>query len=97
MKKTKKPTSLHINKLKIGGFDVEIRYVKDLPDDGNLCGENAILINDELSPNERDLTLIHEIIHKINPAMGEKEVEYLSRAIHQIYKDNYKYPLYAQS
>jgi len=82
-----KKTRLHINKLKIGGFDVEIRYVKDLPDDGNLCGENTILIDANLSPNEKDLTLIHEILHKINPAMEEREVEYLSRALHQIYKD----------
>jgi len=74
-------------KLKIGGFQVEIRQIKGLPDDGNMT-ETTILIREDLSPNEKELTLIHELLHKINPNMHEEIVEYISRALHQIFHDN---------
>jgi len=75
--------------LKVGAFKVEVRQVKDLQDDGATVGENVIFINDGLSPQHKDLTLLHEIIHTINPAMSEKDVEWLSRALYQVFEDNH--------
>ena len=76
-------------RLKVGAFNMEIRMVKGLGDDGQLNGETTILINDDLSPKEKELTLCHEIIHIINPAFTEKDVEWLSRALYQIVEDNH--------
>jgi len=73
-------------KLKIGAFNVDIRLVKDLPDDGNLVGEDIIFIDSSLSPKAQELTLWHEIIHAINPGFTEKDVEWLS---YQIFDDNH--------
>ena len=76
-------------KLKIGAFNVDIRLVKDLPDDGNLVGEDTIFLNANLSQKALELTLWHEIIHAINPAFTEKDVEWLSRALYQVFDDNH--------
>jgi len=77
------------SKLKIGAFNVNIRLVKDLGDDGQLNGEDTILLNADLSQKERELTLWHEVIHAINPGFTEKDVEWLSRALYQILDDNH--------
>ncbi len=74
--------------IKIGAFNLEVREVKGLADDGSLSGEGTILINKDLSPKEKELTLFHEIIHCINPGFTEKEVEWISRALYQVFKDN---------
>ena len=74
--------------IKIGAFNIDIKLVPGLVDDGNMSGEQTILINDDLSQKEKELTLLHEIIHAINSAFSEKEVEWLSRALYQIYNDN---------
>ena len=75
--------------IKIGAFNIDIKLVPGLVDDGNMSGEQTILINDDLSQKEKELTLLHEIIHAINPAFSEKEVEWLSRALYQVFNDNH--------
>ena len=74
--------------IKIGAFNIDIKLIPGLVDDGNMSGEQTILINDDLSQKEKELTLLHEVIHAINPAISEREVEWLSRALYQIYNDN---------
>ena len=81
---------MHIPKqIKIGAFLVDIRLVKDLPDNGNLIGEDIIFLDADLSVKAKGLTLMHEIVHAINPAMSEMDVEWLSRALYQVFEDNH--------
>ena len=81
---------MHIpKKIKIGSFIVNIRLVPNLQDDGALNGEDTILLNADLDSKALGLTFMHEIVHAINPAFSEKDVEWLSRSLYQVFEDNH--------
>ena len=75
--------------LKVGAFQVEVKQVKNLQDDGALNGEDTILLNADLDDKAKGLTFFHEIVHAINPGFSEKDVEWLSRALYQVFEDNH--------
>lgn len=77
------------NEITIGGL--KIKVVERPMDD---CGqsdlkEKTIYIDSELPEDVKQLTLIHEMLHLINPAFSEREVEYLSQALYSLYKNNF--------
>ncbi|MDD5006534.1 MAG: hypothetical protein PHS33_08575 [Candidatus Omnitrophica bacterium] len=71
---------------------VDVKFVDD-EDINKDCGEanfktNTIKISNRLNGNNLELTLLHEMIHHIDPAMSESRVELYSRALYQALKDN---------
>jgi len=78
--------------VKIGGLDIKVYEVEPYEIDGD-CGEsrfdvNTIKINKVLDQQSKELSFIHEILHHIDPALTESQVELYSRSIYQIIKDN---------
>ena len=83
-------------KLNICGFEytVEIREI----DDSNLYGQHnltkcqILIANDVTSKQKQEQTLIHEILHAIDCAVGtkldEEQITALSRALYQVLKEN---------
>lgn len=80
------------NIIKIGGLEIKVSQVESYEIDGD-CGEsrfdvNTIKINKDLDQQSKELSFIHEILHHIDPALTESQVELYSRSIYQIIKDN---------
>jgi len=78
--------------IKLGGLKIEVKYVpsNELEKD---CGQadfalGTIKINKDLSKENKDLTLLHEILHHIDPALTESQIELYSRALYQVLHDN---------
>ncbi len=83
-------------KLNICGFKytVEIREI----DDSNLYGQHnlsrckILIANDVVSKQKQEHTLIHEILHAVDVAVGadlkEKQVTVLSRGLYQVLAEN---------
>ncbi len=83
-------------KLNICGFEytVEIREI----DDSNLYGQHCLtklrilIANDVESKQKQEHTLIHEVLHAIDIAVGtnlkEEKIAALSRALYQVLKEN---------
>lgn len=83
-------------KLNICGFEytIEIREI----DDANLYGQHCLtklrilIANDVKSKQKQEHTLLHEILHAIDVAVGtnltEEKVGALSRALYQVLKEN---------
>jgi Zn-dependent peptidase ImmA (M78 family) len=75
--------------LKIGG----IKYKIVLKDTENSCGQlnqrdNEIIINSTLSPEQKQITLLHEIIHAVNGELNEVVVDSLAQQLHQVLTEN---------
>lgn len=95
MAKRKKEKSLIIpNELRIGGHTFKVRRVSLQRDFAETDFERKeIVISRDLAPTVVDTSLIHEIIHVINPTMDGTEVghmliESLSEQLYQALKDN---------
>lgn len=78
------------NKVKVGQqvFDVVIT-----PFDDDNCADidlktMTIKIDSSLPTIQKELSMIHEVIHAINWKMSEEKVEYLSQALYSVFKEN---------
>jgi hypothetical protein len=76
------------SKLKIGGHVFRV-VVKEMSE----CGLtkrtlNEIWIANDLSQTQKEVTLIHEILHAINGEQDHKLLDSFSEQIYQVLKDN---------
>ena len=82
--------------LKIGGHIIKVKFVEF---DDDRCGEfdtykNEISICKNLAQSQKEVTLLHEIIHALNSTldadndMGHIFIESLSQQLFQVIKDN---------
>lgn len=84
------------NKVKINGLKYEIEHKKLEEEYGSISYENMkIEIEENIHPQQQELTFIHELLHAILEALyyrdlnnDEKFVEDLSRCLHQVLIDN---------
>lgn len=81
-------------KLKIGGHEITVVYKPDV--EGNNDGywdpmENTIVIKSSLPPSQRQVTLIHEMLHCMNITQNHECVEWIAQALYQVLKDNKLY------
>jgi Zn-dependent peptidase ImmA (M78 family) len=77
------------NEIVIGGLKIKV-IEKEMDDFGESDLKNkTIYISKGLPSDLKELTVLHEILHLINPAFSEREVEYLSQALFSIYKNNF--------
>lgn len=84
-------------KLKIGGIVYQVKIIDDLELDGE-DGEtnrfrNDIRINKLLPQEQKEATLIHEIMHCLNSQIVEEKLghlflESLAQQFYQVLKDN---------
>lgn len=83
--------------LKIGGHTVKLRFVDKMEGEhpqaagGWTESQNLIEIRKSQEPSQKEVTLIHELLHAINYNLTEEQVEYLSQALYQVLKDNKLY------
>jgi len=80
-------------KLKIGGLIYEVRQVLGLADSGNQDDSNlVILLNKGLKQEQKESTLLHEIIEAINSAndlgLTHQTIQTLEASLYQVLKDN---------
>lgn len=81
-------------KLKIGGHTVKLEVVEEMQGEHpNAAGgwtesQNLIQIRKSQTGSQKEVTLIHEILHAINYNFTEEQVEFLSQALYQVIKDN---------
>lgn len=80
--------------IKIGGHKVKIVYKKLEGSDGLWDStKNQITINSELPPSQKEVTLIHELLHAINANWSETQyghamLESISQQLYQVLSDN---------
>ena len=83
--------------LKIGGFQWNVKEVENLMNDRELLGEMApreqeIIIEKGSSEQQKEETLLHEIIEVLNWMYNIKlehyQIELLGVSLHQVLKDN---------
>lgn len=78
-------------KLKIGGHTVKVSHHNHTFNntDGSWCSEdNEICIKKSLPMSQKEVTLIHEILHSINNSMDEVKIEFLAQTLYQVIIDN---------
>lgn len=81
-------------KLKIGGHDVKLEIVEQMEGEiphaagGWTESLNLMQIRKSQTGSQKEVTLLHEILHAINYNLTEEQVEYLSQALYQVLKDN---------
>ncbi len=81
-------------KLKIGGHTVTVELCDLNNNDGEWSSKNnRIRIEKSLPSNQRDATLLHEILHALNATFDENHVghmllESLSQQLYQVLSDN---------
>lgn len=84
-------------KLKIGGHDVKLEVVEQMEGEHpNAAGgwtelANLIQICKSQTGSQKEVTLLHEILHAINYNFTEVEVEFLAQSLYQVLKDNKLY------
>jgi len=77
--------------LKIGGHRYRVLVVPKL--DNEAMGRHSredceISISSNQSDSQAQETLLHEIIHAIQPAFSEETIEFLSLSLFQVLSDN---------
>lgn len=78
-------------KLKIGGHTVKVSVHNNTINnaDGSWSSDdNEICIKESLPATQKEVTLIHEILHACNISMDEVKVEFLAQALYQVIIDN---------
>lgn len=80
-------------KIRIAGRDFEVKYIEGLADDGSTdFTNNIILIRDELSEENKQTTLLHEIIEIWNEIgdfnLNHQTIQTLEAGLFQTLKDN---------
>ena len=86
-------------KIKIGGHIVTVKVVDKVAEDpevqqwagGWTESQNLIEIRAGQAQSQKEVTLIHEILHCINLQLNHDHVEFLSQALYQVIKDNKLY------
>lgn len=90
--KNKKTTKRKNTTLKIGGHDYTLVYTDDPLGSKDLGmtdrTKNQIAIYSKLPQSQRDVTLLHEILHTINGELDHVLLDSLSEQIYQVLKDN---------
>jgi len=83
------------NKLKIGGHIFKIDYSKELENENGKTEwkENTIYLCKTLPQDQKESTLIHEIIHCCNTSIGDTNshhaiIDSLAEQLYQVFKDN---------
>lgn len=83
------------DRLKIGALWWEVKVVPlaDLDCDSTTVGDQSVAsqtirLAAEISPEMRDLTFFHEILHCIDGEMSHSTVEMLSQALYQVFREN---------
>jgi len=77
-------------KLKILAHTYTVQEVEGLIDNGTQnSNPHTILIDKNLCQTEKEVVLLHEILHAINEKMSEKDIEFLAQTIYQVLKDNH--------
>jgi len=75
--------------LKVGGHTIKIEQVKELAAMGYwISRENKIQLDQDLAPSQKQVTLLHEILHAINNELDHDKVELYAEAIYQVIVDN---------
>lgn len=77
--------------LKVGGHYITVTQTEQMVDDADgswLASDNTIKLKKQLPPTQKEVTLIHEILHCINVSVKEIEIEYLAQALYQVILDN---------
>ena len=74
--------------LLVGGINYEVRLAKMKCAGIILRNCNLIKINKDLSKQQQEESLFHEIVHAINWEMSEKETELLAQALYQVLHQN---------
>lgn len=83
--------------LKIGGHSVRLQIVEEMEGDyPHAAGcwtesQNLIQLRKSQVQSQKEVTLIHEVLHAINYNLTEEQVEFLSQALYQVIKDNKLY------
>ena len=76
-------------RLKIGGHIYKVKEVSDL----DKCGatdrdKNTITLSKEMPHNQKEVTLIHEILHALNNEMEHAFLDGLAEQLYQVLSDN---------
>lgn len=89
-----------LDKVKIGWMEYKVKVVKSSEinnGDGEFYGRcnhgtNTIIINDSYSKEQREATLLHEVIHVVDNYAGldlsERQVKGLANMLYQVIKGN---------
>lgn len=82
-----------LNQVKISGFIYTIEYVDYLADYGTTdLKEHKILINNSMCDEEKQSTLLHEIIEVINQQndlqLPHQTIQTLENSLYQVLNDN---------
>lgn len=82
-------------KIKINNIWWTIKEVlgSEIDSDDVVCGDQSaitqtIRINKDMSPEMKEVTLIHEIIHCIDGELDHNLVEMISSCLHQVITEN---------
>lgn len=77
-------------KIKVGGSWYNVDMSKELDGQCGRCDltEQTIYISKELTRDQKEVTLWHEIIHAINICIHDQSVEFLAQSLYQVLKDN---------
>jgi hypothetical protein len=46
------------------------------------------MIDKNLSRSQKEVTLVHEILHAINSEIEEREIEFMAQALYQVFSEN---------
>lgn len=80
------------DRIKIGGLNYKVSLVDPEIIDNSMGSFNPALgeiqIRNDIRQEQKEATLLHEILHAINNEMEEKEVEALAQALYQVLSDN---------
>lgn len=82
--------------VKIGAVNYDVKVLDDWStrdgDDGETTYDvvrgNSILIGSDLSPEAKEITLIHEALHCMNSTVNHEFLDSLSEQLYQFFKDN---------
>lgn len=78
-------------RLKIGGQWINLVISDDVPGENNGFWDSrkaTIWIYKTMPETEKEVTLIHEILHAMNNEIPHREIEALAQGLYQVIKDN---------
>lgn len=84
---------MNINKLRVGGHDITVKYAKLENDLASFdWNTNTITICDDIPESQKEASLLHEIMHVLvtsfDDGMGHAFMDSLSQQLYQVMKDN---------
>ena len=76
-------------KLKIGAHTYQIKFIEGLDKCGSTNRDKqVILVGEEMPQTQREVTLIHEILHAINNEIDHALLDSLAEQMYAVLKDN---------